>query len=81
MDESGGSLAVERRFAALTGLRLARLRRDPGSVVGWEDHRFRSGTAFVVELPAGMLDGAAAARFARAVVTVSRAGERGSQAR
>lgn len=81
VDESGGSLAVERRFAALTGLRLARLSRDPGSVVGWEDHRFRSGTAFVVELPAGMLDGAAAARFARAVVTVSRAGERGSQAR
>jgi protein MpaA len=75
VDESGGSLSVERRFAALTGMRLARLAREPGSVVGWENHTFRSGTAFVVELPAGALSGAAAARFARAIVTLSRAGE------
>ncbi len=71
VDESGGSLAIERRFAALTGLRLARLPREPGSFVGWENHRFRAGTAFVVELPAGALGSVAAARFARAVVTVS----------
>jgi murein peptide amidase A len=80
VDESGGSLAVERRFAALTGLRLARLTREPGSVAGWENHRFRRGTAFVVELPAGTLDRSAAARFAKAVLTVSRAGAPRSQA-
>ena len=72
VDESGGSVAVERRFAALTGLRLTRLTREPGSAVGWEDHRVRSGTAFVVELPAGVLDIRAVRRFARAVITVSR---------
>src|SRR5205823_294228 len=52
VDESGGSIAIERRFAAATGMRLARLPREPGSAVGWENHRFRAGTAFVVELPA-----------------------------
>jgi UDP-N-acetylglucosamine:LPS N-acetylglucosamine transferase len=71
VDESGSSLAIERRFAALTDLRLARLPREPGSFVGWENHRFRAGTAFVVELPAGTLDSATAARFARAVVAVT----------
>jgi protein MpaA len=71
VDESGGSVAIERRFAALVGLRLERLRQAPGSVVGWENHRFRSGTAFVVELPAGALSRTAIARFAKAVVAVT----------
>lgn len=71
VDESGGSVAIERRFARLVGLGIARLRREPGSVVGWENHRFRSGTAFVVELPAGALTRAAAGRFARAVAAVA----------
>ena len=71
VDESGGNVAIERRFARLVGLRLARLPREPGSVVGWENHRFRSGTAFVVELPAGALSRAAVARFVRAVVDVA----------
>jgi len=73
VDESGGSLAIERRFATATGMRLARLTREPGSVVGWENHR-HSGTAFVVELPAGALSSTAAVRYARAIVSVSRAG-------
>ena len=71
VDESGGSVAIERRFADLVGLRLARLQREPGSVVGWENHTFRSGTAFVVELPAGALTQATARRFAHAVVTIA----------
>jgi hypothetical protein len=71
VDESGGNVAIERRFARLVGLRLARLPREPGSIVGWENHRFRSGTAFVVELPAGALSRAAVARFVRAVVAVA----------
>ena len=71
VDESGGSIAVERRFATLVGLPLERLTREPGSVVGWENHTIPSGTAFVVELPAGALTSAVAARFARAVVAVA----------
>jgi protein MpaA len=70
VDESGGSLTVERRFAALARLPLARLTREPGSVVGWENHTFRGTTAFVVELPAGSLSAAAIRRYARAIVAV-----------
>jgi len=71
VDESGGSLAVERRFASLVGLPLARLAREPGSAIGWENHTVPSGTAFAVELPAGPLGPAAVDRFARAILAVS----------
>src|SRR5437763_6698207 len=71
VDESGGSLAVERRFARDVALPLARLTREPGSVVTWENHRFPGTAAFVVELPAGTLSAAAAARFARAVLDIA----------
>jgi hypothetical protein len=50
---------------------LVRLRREPGSVVGWENHQFPRGSAFVVELPSGTLDRPAADRFATATVAVS----------
>jgi hypothetical protein len=70
VDESRGSTAVERRFAALAGQRAARLQREPGSIVTWEDHSFK-GTAFVDELPAGRLSRAAAARFADAVAKLA----------
>jgi protein MpaA len=72
VDESGGNVAVERRFARLTGMRLARLAREPGSAAGWTNHRDPSGTAFVVELPAGTLPTASVDRYARAVVAVSK---------
>jgi protein MpaA len=68
VDESGGSLGVERRFAALVRLPLARLAREPGSVVGWQNHIRPETTAFVVELPAGALPAAAVRRYAHAVV-------------
>jgi protein MpaA len=71
VDESGGDVRVERRFATLAGLPLARLPREPGSLVGWEDHAVPSGTAFVVELLPGASSAAATARLARAVVAVS----------
>jgi protein MpaA len=74
VDRSGGKAAVEQQFAALTGLRLRRLRREPGSVVGWENHILPGSTAFVVELPAGKLSAAAVGRFVRAVVDVGRLG-------
>jgi protein MpaA len=72
VDESGGSVAVERRFAALVGLRVARLTREPGSIVTWENERLHGGTAFVVELPAGSLSPAATDRFVRAIDVIAR---------
>jgi murein peptide amidase A len=52
VDESGGNVRVERRYARLTGLPLRRLTRYPGSAAGWQNHRLPGSTAFVVELPA-----------------------------
>ena len=63
-------MAIERRFARLVGLPLARLRRYPGSAATWQNHRFPGTTAFVVELPSGALSMTAADRYADAVVTV-----------
>lgn len=74
VDESGGSVAIERRFASLAGLPLARLARYPGSAVGWENHSLPGTTAFVVELPAGPLTPGAARREAHAVVAVGEGG-------
>ena len=71
VDESGGSLAIERRYARLAGLPLQRLVRDPGSVVNWENHVLPRSTAFVVELPAGRLSRAATERHARAVLALA----------
>lgn len=55
VDESGGSLVLERRFARLVGLPTRRLDRYPGSAVGWQNHRLPRSSAFVVELPPGPL--------------------------
>lgn len=52
VDESGGSLAVERRYSRLVGLPLERLSRYPGGASDWQNARFPHTTAFVVELPA-----------------------------
>jgi protein MpaA len=71
VDESGGSAAVERRFASLAGLGVTRLAREPGSIVTWENHRFSAGTAFVVELPTGRQSRPAVARLTRAVDAVA----------
>ena len=71
VDASGGKIAVEQRFAKLTGLPLVRLAREPGSVIGWTNHEDPAGTAFVVELPAGQLRAGTAARYARAVIAVA----------
>ena len=74
VDEAGGSVAVEQRYAQLVGLRTARLPRYPGSIVTWQNTRFRRGTAFDVELPAGEPSQATATRFARAVDILARRG-------
>jgi protein MpaA len=51
VDESGGDVQIERRYARLTGLPLRRLTRYPGSAASWQNHRLAGSTAFVVELP------------------------------
>lgn len=71
VDESGGSVAVERRFSRLAHLPLKRLTRYPGSAVGWEDHILAGSTAFVVELPPGRLGHGAVDRLARAALALS----------
>jgi protein MpaA len=63
---------LRRRFSALVGLPLRRLPREPGSAVGWENHRLPGTTAFVVELPAGSVSSKAAVRYARAVLALGR---------
>ena len=72
VDESGGDLAVERRFAKLSGLPLRRLTRYPGSAVGWQNVALHGTTAFVVELPPGRLAYGDVSRYARAVLGVAR---------
>src|SRR5437764_4750125 len=71
VDESGGSLAVERRFARVARLPLRRLTRYPGSAASWQDARLPRTTAFVVELPPGAPTAGQVARYASAVRTVA----------
>ena len=71
VDESGGSISIEREFSRLSGLPLRRLTRYPGSAAGWQNHRFPATTAFVVELPAGHLSRTRVSRYAAAVRTLS----------
>ncbi|MFL5825317.1 MAG: M14 family zinc carboxypeptidase [Thermoleophilaceae bacterium] len=66
-DLSGGDSRIERRFARLSGLPARRLQRYPGSATTWQNHRFRSATAFVVELPPGPPAPSDVARYVRAV--------------
>jgi protein MpaA len=74
VDDSGGSQAIERRFARLARLPFRRLTRYPGSVASWQDARFPTTTAFVVELPGGRPSAGSVARYARAVTGVAAAG-------
>lgn len=70
-DESGGSVALERRFAAISGLPLRRLPRYPGSAPTSENHRLPGSTAFVVELPATAPSRSQLVRYVHAVRTVA----------
>lgn len=70
VDESGGSIAIERRYARLIDLPLKRLLRYHGSATGWQNHNLPTTTAFVVELPAGRLPHAEAHEYAHALITL-----------
>jgi protein MpaA len=72
VDESGGSIAVERRFAQGVGLPLLRLQRFSGSVTTWQNHVFPGTTAFVVELPGGAVPAARIPRYVRTIDAVVR---------
>ncbi len=72
VDDSQGSVSIERDFASLVGLRAEPLTDYPGSVASWENHTIPGSTAFVVELPGGFLTPATANRYAHAVLTVAR---------
>jgi protein MpaA len=54
-DSSGGSIAIEARFARAVGLPLRSYGTYPGSIASWQDATYPHDTAFVVELPAGPL--------------------------
>ena len=71
VDESGGTPAIEERFADRVRLPFRRLPRYPGSVVGWENHVFPTSTAFVVELPSRAPGRSDVRRFAAATVAVA----------
>jgi len=63
-------LAAE--YANLVGMRTScRGRGLRGTAIGWEGHTFPGSTAFVVELPAGGIDGKAADRHSRAALTIA----------
>ncbi len=67
VDESGGDVRVEHRFASLVRLPLRRLAQDPGSATGWENHALPGTTSFVVELPAGRVPPGRVGVFTRAI--------------
>jgi protein MpaA len=71
VDESGGSLAVEQRYADLAGLPLRKLPRYGGSATSWVNRRLPGVTSFVVELPGGDLGTAPALRQASAVLVLA----------
>jgi protein MpaA len=72
VDDSGGDRRVLRAYARRVGLPLGRLGPYPGSITVWQNTNHPHTTAFVVELPAGRLSGAAVARHVAAVIGVAR---------
>ena len=76
-DGSGGSIALERRYAAISGLPLFNYGVRSGSIITWQDTTFRDDTAFDVELPPGALSKAEVERHVAAVLALARLVSRG----
>jgi len=74
VDQSGGSLAIERRYAESSGLPLRRLPRYHGSAVSWQNTRLPDTTAFVVELPPGTPTATQVARYRDGVLALAQGG-------
>ena len=71
VDGSTGNVALERRFARVAGMHVARLAREPGSAVSWETHVLPRSSSFVVELRRGTLLPSEVSSFVRAIGAVS----------
>jgi protein MpaA len=69
-DSSGGSLAIESRYARAVGLPLRNYGVFPGSITTWQDVTYPRDTAFVVELPAGALPASSVARHVAAIMAL-----------
>jgi protein MpaA len=72
VDVSSGSRSIEAGFARRVALPLRVLIRYPGSATTWQAHRFPRATAFVVELPPGVLKARVARAYARAVLALAK---------
>jgi protein MpaA len=70
VDQSGGNVAVERKYARIVGLPLVQLPRYPGSATLWENHVLPGSTAFVVELAAGALSAQMVQRHVQAILAL-----------
>ena len=68
----GRSIPDARRFAAVARLPFRRLPWLAGTAPNWQNHAFRRGSSFVVELPAGALAPAQVRRLAQAVRALGR---------
>jgi protein MpaA len=69
----GPSVGVARVYARLAGMPYRSLRWPHGTAPNWQNHRFPGHAAFVVELPAGRMSGAAADRHVDAILGLRRA--------
>ena len=69
---SGADAALVRAYARRTDLPVRRIGFLPGIATRWQNTYFPGSSAFVVELAAGRLSRAGAARHARAVLSVGR---------
>lgn len=77
----GGTGPVQRRYARTVGLPFGDIPgRYPGSISGWQNHRFPGTDAFVVELAAGPLSPRQVRAHVRAVVQAARGPVRRSSA-
>ncbi len=70
---SAGDPKLERLYSRRSGLPRKALPRYHGTAVSWQNHTFAGDTAFVVELPGGVLPATGVRRHARAVLALARA--------
>jgi protein MpaA len=78
VDMAGGDHGLARRYAQLAGLRATCLPFLPGTESAWSNHALPGTTSFVVELPAGPVDGPALRRHLRAIAGLERGARAGS---
>jgi protein MpaA len=71
--QPGSDQELMRQYAAIAGLRAVRTPLLAGTVARWTNHRLPGRSAFVVELPAGVLPPSAVDANARAVAAMAEA--------